>query len=225
MSLAGPHLSPMHILAIADIHGAVSVFDWLPSLAEEHRVDLVILAGDLSAGSWNEAEQKEQTQEVISALKKIPVPSYYIMGNDDGIDLDFEDDRIKPIYGRRAERSGYGFVGYQYSPPFTGGIFEKPEKEIENDMRELEALLDERTVLVTHSPAFGVLDSTHSGKHVGSRSLAGLLERKSVLAHIHGHIHHSFGREGNHFNVAASRERRAMLIELPSLNHQILRGS
>jgi Icc-related predicted phosphoesterase len=60
---------------------------------------------------------------------------------------------------------------------------------------------------------------------VGSRSLAGLLQRRAVLAHVHGHIHESFGRQGKHFNVAAAGRRRAVLIELPSLQHAVLHGT
>lgn len=109
-------------------------------------------------------------------------------------------------------------------PPFMGGIFEKPESEIERDVRELEPLLDDRTVFVTHLPAHGALDRVFSGEQVGSRSLAALLDRKPVLVHLHGHIHNSFGRQGNHFNVAAAGRRRAGLIELPSLNYSVVTG-
>jgi Icc-related predicted phosphoesterase len=63
-----------------------------------------------------------------------------------------------------------------------------------------------------------------SGNHVGSHALAGLLGRTNVLCHIHGHIHHSFGRAENHFNVAADGRRRAMIIDIPSLSHFVIEG-
>jgi hypothetical protein len=44
------------------------------------------------------------------------------------------------------------------------------------------------------------------------------------LAHIHGHIHEGFGREGNHFNVAAAGQRRSVLIELPSVASRVIQG-
>jgi hypothetical protein len=43
------------------------------------------------------------------------------------------------------------------------------------------------------------------------------------MAHIHGHIHHAFGVDRYHFNVASAAQRRAMLIDLPSLEYQVLR--
>ena len=40
----------MRILAIADIHGATDVYEWLRDASEEYAADLVILAGDLLIG-------------------------------------------------------------------------------------------------------------------------------------------------------------------------------
>ena len=212
----------MRILAIADIHGALSVYQWLLGLVSEEQADVLVLAGDLLIGAW-EDEQREQCREiVIPLLKKMPIPVLYIMGNDDHVAFEYEDGQIKPIHERRLDLGGYGFVGYQYSLPFMGGIFEKPESEIEADTQILESLLDDQTVLVTHSPAHGSCDQIYSGGRVGSHSLAGLLERRPVLAHVHGHIHHSFGREGNHFNVAAAGQCRGFLIDLPGLSYKVV---
>ena len=212
----------MKILAAADIHGVWSVYDWLTARAEEQQADLVILAGDLSAGSWDEREQNKEAEVLVSVLRKFGVPTLYLMGNDDFFALTYEDRLVKPLHGRRLEFGEYNLVGYQYSTPFVGSIHEKPEEEIEQDTRQIEALLDDRSIFVTHSPVHGVLDRSYSREHAGSRSLAALLKRRPVVAHIHGHIHQSFGREGNHFNVAAAGSRRAVLIELPSVNHSIL---
>lgn len=60
------------------------------------------------------------------------------------------------------------------------------------------------------------------GERAGSPSLAALLDRNPVVAHIHGHIHGCFGREGSHFNVAAAGRRRAFLIDLKTLDFQVL---
>jgi hypothetical protein len=43
------------------------------------------------------------------------------------------------------------------------------------------------------------------------------------MAHIHGHIHHEFGVDGYHFNVASAATCRAMLIDLPSLRYEVIR--
>jgi Icc-related predicted phosphoesterase len=212
----------MKILAAADIHGVMSVYEWLALVTTEQQVDIVLLAGDLSASSVDEKEQRDEAQTLISVLRRFPVPTLYLMGNDDFFSFAYEDELVKPLHGRRLEFGEYNFVGYQYSPPFVGSIHEKTKRKIEMDLRGIAPLLDGRSVLVTHCPARGFLDCIYSGEHVGSRSLAALLKRRPVLAHIHGHIHHSFGQDGNHFNVAAGGTRRAFLIDLPSLAHHIL---
>ena len=146
----------------------------------------------------------------------------YIMGNDDHVDLGHEDERIKPVHGRRQHFGACSVAGYQYSTPFVGGCYEKPVDEIAADLRQIEPILDETTILVTHSPAYGYVDRIFSGNHVGSHALAGLLGRTNVLCHIHGHIHHSFGRAENHFNVAADGRRQAMIIDIPLLSHFVI---
>jgi len=211
----------MRLLAAADLHGVLGVYEWLARVAGEQQADLVVLAGDLLAGDWEDGQRK-QVAKIIPLLKKVPAPVLYFMGNDDSVALDYEDEQIRPFHGMRVDCGGFNFVGYQYSLPFMGGVFEKPEYGLEEDLRALEPLLDSQTVLVTHSPAFGFLDMVAGGQRVGSRSLAALLERRSPLAHVHGHIHECFGRSGNRFNVASAGLRRAVLIELPSLGHQAL---
>jgi Icc-related predicted phosphoesterase len=104
-----------------------------------------------------------------------------------------------------------------------GGVFERPEEVICRDLQSLAPLIDERTVLVTHGPALGILDSTPLG-HAGSASLRDMIEKRPMRAHIHGHIHASFGRHELHFNVAAGRKRRAMLIDLETMAHEVVEG-
>jgi len=212
----------MRILAAADIHGALDVYHWLRDAAVKYSPGAVVLAGDLFSGGWEEEQREEAQSIIVPLLRKIPAPVFYIMGNDDNVALDYEDEQVRPLHGRRLSHGDFNFVGYQFTPPFVGTAFVKQESEIEKDLRSLEALVDSRTVLVTHTPAYGSLDATFDGEHVGSPSLSALLQRSPVLAHIHGHIHRRFGRDGNHFNVAAAARRRAVLIDLPTLNCKLL---
>jgi Icc-related predicted phosphoesterase len=212
----------MRILAAADLHGVLAVYRWLAEVACKEHVDGVVIAGDLFGPGW-EAEQRAQTPEIISAMRNMVAPVFYLMGNDDFVPLEVDDEQLRFLHGQRIEFGENNFVGYQYTLPFVGTIFEKPEEEMARDLAALEPRLDARTVLVTHGPAHGSLDFVDwSGEHVGSKSLARLLERRHALAHIHGHIHSCFGRKGSHFNVASAGQKRAMIIELPSLKHAVL---
>ncbi len=213
----------MRILATADIHGALDVYEWLVALTHEHKADLLLMAGDLFAGDWEDG-QREQARQIIPLLKRAAVACFYLMGNDDNVALDYEDEQIKPLHGRRLSCGICSLVGYQYTPPFVGTVFVKSEDEIDRDLQSLEPLLDEPTVLVTHAPAYGFLDLSFGGEHVGCRALADLLDRRPALAHIHGHVHSNFGRDANHFNVAAAGQRRAILIDFPLLHHKVLRA-
>ena len=59
-------------------------------------------------------------------------------------------------------------MGYEYTPPFVGAVFVKPESEIQKDMRSLEPLLDQQTILGTHAPAYGTLDRSYLDQHVAA---------------------------------------------------------
>ena len=209
----------MRLLAAADIHGVVSVYQWLVSQA--HFADVLILAGDLLDADFEEA-QRQQAQGIVNILRSSPVPVLYIMGNDDNVPLDYEDKLIVPLHDRRVEIGGFNFVGYQYTPPFFGERFVKQDDDIAVDLLSLGSLVDNRTILVTHAPALGSLDRCDSG-NAGSQALAEFLQRQPVMAHIHGHIHYRFGVDGRHFNVASAATCRAMLIDLPSLHHEVIK--
>jgi uncharacterized protein len=215
----------MRMLAASDIHGNHETYHWLASLARNRDVQLLVLAGDLLgfAEGFDKIEdaQAADAGRITAILGDLPVPVYYIMGNDDWVDLQPSDQQFSSLHGKRIDLHGFNFVGYQCTLPFMGGVNERPEGVIATELSALEPLMDDRTVLVTHSPAAGILDSTQLGS-AGSVSLLELIGRRKVRAHIHGHIHGSFGRSGRHFNVAAGRHRRAFIIELNSMTHEVV---
>lgn len=216
----------MRVLASADVHGQWPVYKWLVTVAREQRVQAMVLAGDLLGcpdgfDTPQEAQQHE-ARILVEFLECAPVPVFYIMGNDDLVELNSRSKQVQSLHGRRVRTGHYAFVGYQYSLPFMGGTFEKPEAGIESDLRDLTELLDAETVVVTHSPVLGVLDPGFGETRIGSRSLSEFLERRPFLLHIHGHSHAGFGREGRHFNVASAGRTRAMVIDLETLRHEVV---
>ena len=211
----------MKLLAASDIHGNHAVYRWLAHQANTTNVDALVLAGDL-LGSLDgydtiEEAQRQDASAIVTILQGTIVPIYYIMGNDDLVALDPRSDQFIAMHGRRVDLAQFNFVGYQYSLPFMGGIYEKPENEISADLDRLQALVDSKTILVTHNPAYGVLDTGILNLHAGSRSILNLVDNRNVCAHIHGHIHECFGRVGRHFNVASAEKCRAMIIDPETL--------
>jgi len=218
----------MRILATADIYGNQAIYRWLSETVEETRPTAVVLAGDvleeLPGHLSIEDAQDADTVEVLAILGEIDVPIFFIMGNDDMVELNPVKTSVQSIHGRRIAMGDYNFVGYQYSLPFMGGIHEKPEEKIHLDLKKLADLVDQRTVLATHSPAYGILDVGIMDVHAGSTSILNLVKSREPVAHILGHIHSAFGRQGRHFNVAADGRKRAVLIDLIEMTHEVIVG-
>jgi Icc-related predicted phosphoesterase len=216
----------MRILASADVHGRAAVYEWLLTTARQQQVDLIVLAGDLLGcpDGFDTAEdaQRHDAKALSELLPTATAPVVYIMGNDDLVELDSRTDRVQSIHGRRVTVGPFNFVGYQYSLPFMGGVFEKPEDGIETDLAGLTSLVDSQTVFISHSPAFGILDSGIGERAIGSHSLRRFLGDNRFLVHVHGYSHEGFGRAGNHFNVASAGQWRAMILDLVTLQHQVL---
>ena len=218
----------MRLLALADLHGFHEVYDWLVDLVADEEPDAVVLAGDLLGwgghfGTVGEAQAADRLQ-VLQLLSDITCPVLYVMGNDYFIELDSPAPLQQSVHGKRIEMGSFNFVGYQYTLPFMGGVHEKPEEEIGEDLALLEAEIDDATVLVTHGPVFGALDRVRDGRHVGSKALREFVERTAPRAHIHGHIHGEFGRDGIHFNVSSAGRMSAMVIDLETMEHRVVVG-
>ncbi len=216
----------MRIIATADLHGFHDVYEWLVGIAAVEEPDAIVLAGDLLGwgGAFDTIEEAQAADRlvVLQRLFLIKCPVLYVMGNDDFIELDAPAPSQHSVHGKRIEMGEFNFVGYQFTLPFMGGIHEKPEDEIAEDLTRLEADVDGRTVLVTHGPVFGVLDRVRGGQHVGSESLRDFVDRTAPRAHIHGHIHGEFGRDGLHFNVSSAGRKRAMVIDLVTMEHRVI---
>lgn len=219
----------MRILATADLHGDLGLYQWLVDVAMSHRPDVLVMAGDLF-GFRDDCDSVEQAQrldalDLLELLGPLHVPTYYIMGNDDAIELDSSLSHVQSIHRRCLEVNGWRFVGYQYSLPFAGGLYEKPEESIAADLESISPLVDPNTVLVTHNPAYGILDVGMTDCHAGSPSILKLVQERRPRVHIHGHIHERFGVSGIHFNVAAAGVKRAVLIDLEPMAHTVVTGS
>jgi len=216
----------MRVLASADLHGFWDVYGWLVNVALAEEPDGVVLAGDLlgfpDGYDTVEEAQAADALDAVARLSAFKCPVFYVMGNDDWVDLNPSVPSIQSVHGRRVSFGDFNVVGYQYTLPFTGGINEKPEHEMEQDLAELEVLVDQETVLVTHGPAHGACDKVTIGGHAGSTSLRELVTRCRPRAHIHGHIHYWFGRAGIHFDVASAGKKRAMIIDLETMEHSVV---
>ena len=183
----------MNILAAADLHGQRSLYESMMVASPPLGVQAIVLAGDLLgyAPGYVKAEeaQRADARWIYRLLLESSVPIFYVLGNDDLVELGPDEGPLRSIDCRRLDLGSYNFVGYRYTLPFMGGEFEKTEEGIAQDLEILMPLADAKTVFVTHSPAKGRLDGTMLGTHAGSDSILAFIERTDVRAHIHGHVH------------------------------------
>lgn len=216
----------MRILFSADLHGRHDVYEWLIGRVEKYRPVALVLAGDLLGspkGYESRLEgQRADAEAVLRHWDRVATPVCYFMGNYDLIELPPGPKHVRALHGRRIEFGAFNLVGYQYTPPFAGGPFEKPEEDMAADLAKLESLMNTQTVLVTHGPARGILDRTHSGLNVGSTALRDFIDRVPYRVHVHGHVHERFGRDGVHLNAASAGKKRAILLDLQTLEHEVI---
>jgi Icc-related predicted phosphoesterase len=168
------------------------------------------------------AAYKQREAEYKAILASAEKPVLFIMGNDDGIVAQewTNAGRLQNINMKRIDVGEINFVGYQYTNPFVGGLFEKKEREQKADMKRLRKIVDSRTILVTHGPAYGLNDVSRATStageaiHVGSKALKWLIEQTGPRLHLSGHLHGHFGINGQEINGAYPKERRFISINI-----------
>ena len=87
---------------------------------------------------------------------------------------------------------GVKFYGSPWQPEFCNWAFNVYTSE---ELRNIWAKIpDDTDVLITHGPAFGILDFTvYDRKSVGCRELANRIKTIKPMLHVCGHIHEAYG--------------------------------
>ena len=89
------------------------------------------------------------------------------------------------------EISGFKFWGSPIQPEFFDWAF---NRERGKDIRQhWDMIPDDIDVLLTHGPAFGILDWCAHGARVGCEDLLEVIEKINPKIHAFGHIHESYG--------------------------------
>lgn len=180
----------MIITAISDLHGH------LPSLPGG---DLLIVAGDITASDkipqWAKFFDWFTCQDYE---KKI-----LIGGNHDGF-LEqclpskhpisrqlAEDDFFEYLQDSGTEYQGLKIWGCPHSLWFSRinpicAAFTGSEEDLK---KKYDLIPNDIDILISHSPAFGILDENANGEHCGSKSLLEAVNRIRPQLLIHGHIH------------------------------------
>ena len=90
------------------------------------------------------------------------------------------------------EIEGIKFYGSPFTPMFNNWAFmlERRSLELKNKWASIPENLD---FLITHGPAYNILDKCQNGDIVGCEVLQRAIFEKNPKYHVFGHIHHNYG--------------------------------
>ena len=128
------------------------------------------------------------------------------------------DKRYRVLIDESWEYQDVSFYGSPWTLPFNNWAFMRPDPLLVETYKHMPGIVD---VLVTHGPAYGMLDSG-----LGSIALRQAMDLRKVAHHVFGHIHSHGGErevkdDGNMaYNVSLCDECYALvnpplLLELP----------
>lgn len=172
----------MKIYAVADIHARQQRLDSITANVKQLSPDLVVVAGDLT--SYRAAPF------VVQHLADLPVPVFAIRGNTDRKLVEQQIRRSPGIssgYLPPTPHMPFGIVGLNGTLPipFRSRIALKETRIL----RTISPLVNLASILVVHTPPWGILDEVMGKFHAGSKNLLSFILHKEPLMILCGHIH------------------------------------
>ncbi len=203
----------MRILQVSDVHGSKRAAVSAAELARRERVDLIVLAGDVTTfGTVGEVE------EILRVLSSSGVQVVFVPGNCDPPELLSKDvglDGVTNVHGRTVEVGGFRIGGV------GGGLAGGPRSWIdltEQEIRDVIGSLGKVDVLVSHTPPHGTGADDLGGRHVGSVTVREYCLKEEPIAVLCGHIHEarSISRLGGTVvvNAGPAKAGNAALLEI-----------
>jgi Icc-related predicted phosphoesterase len=124
----------------------------------------------------------------------------FIAGNHDfgfeketDIDQQFKDLGVTYLFDNDITIDGIKFYGSPWQPEFYNWAFNLPRGE--ELAAKWEKIPDDVDILITHGPAYGILDYAPIGGHVGCDELYRKIVEVKPKIHVCGHIHDSYGQK------------------------------
>ena len=201
----------MLIYAVADIHGNVDRLRRIRAVVSDCQPDALVVAGDVI--------NYVQPEKTFQALDQMGLPVLMVRGNSDpGYSEKYigKFSHLTSLHLNRITVKSISFVGLSGTIPLP---FRNRVRLFEKKLMEKASpLLDSQTVLVVHTPPWGVLDQVMDRVHSGSKRVRDLVEKTRPRLVICGHIHEaaSVAAMGETLvvNCALPRSGRGMMIEV-----------
>jgi Icc-related predicted phosphoesterase len=185
------------IVSFSDLHGQYS--KKLDNWFLEHPADILLFAGDLQLNHFDDGKK------FVEWIHKLPYRfKVCTFGNHD-FNYDY-------TLGYARQYNDIYFLMNNYVIIDNIKIFGSPNSlwfgnwafmNTEEELKEIYDKIPEDTnILMTHTPAFEILDQTVYGINAGSRSLRKRVSNLPNLKyHICAHIHESYGVQGNYIEL------------------------
>lgn len=181
----------MRVVAISDTHRKHDMLN-LP------KGDALLVAGDVT--SHGEIDQLEDFAKWFGKQKY--KHKIMIAGNHDfcfqnelkyDAKLALSENNIIYLEDSSVVVNGIKIYGSPWQPWFYNWAFNLNRGA---EIIEKWNLIDRDTdILITHGPAFNILDETKSKEHVGCADLCRYIEQIKPAVHISGHIHEAYGEK------------------------------
>ncbi len=185
----------MRFLLFSDIHADK---DACAKLVEKScDVDLVIGAGDY-------ANFRNHLSETLAVLSNITMPTILVHGNHESnaelITACKKYKNFHVLHGNTIRIDGLLFAGLGAGVPCT------PFGDWSVDLSEKKALsllpkVDEKFILVSHSPPYSCLDQLPEGQNIGSKSVFNHIIKYKPEFVVCGHIHEQWGKRDSVHNI------------------------
>lgn len=167
----------MKILHISDTHGCHRRLTRLPE------ADVIVHSGDFTMTGT-----EQEALDFLNWFCDLPYPhKIFICGNHDdclyGANIDGLDPNVYYLCNSGVEIDGLKFYGV---PMFMSDCI------TERQQRNIERIPSDTDILITHSPAYGILDLDDNINYGDEQLLTKILEIHPRL-HLFGHIHAQHG--------------------------------
>jgi len=206
----------MKAFILSDTHGQHYNIEKFPI------ADMVIHSGDFTA---HDIFKEPAFYEFIDWYASLPYTyKVLVAGNHDGF-IQLENKKAREymllhdiIYleDESITIEGIKIYGSPWTPTFRNWYFMDHDYNLEVLYKKIPHDIN---VLITHGPAYGILDKNSFGQSCGSKSLGKrILELKDLRFHICGHIHEGYGSKDTgdllYVNAASPDKERNVVIDI-----------
>jgi Icc-related predicted phosphoesterase len=181
------NVKELSIIAVSDIHSSKEFLEYFKKEFGEEKGKIFLFAGDIIE-STKLSEEMFAFLEILSKNNQV----FAIPGN---IDRAFVNEKLEQL-GINVDKKRKEIVGKELNIVGFGGSlktpFFTPNERREEEFYSIFEIVDSKTILLTHTPPFGIFDEV-LGKHIGSKVLKEIIEKKNPYMLICGHVHELYG--------------------------------